>query len=96
MELVEDGWEENQDLIGEKCIPGDDDNLSLDDESKKLAWKQHYECLLNIEFPWSQNLPHVDPAAGPAQFITPDDVLKSLRRMKNGKAAGPSGVLQKC
>ena len=27
-------------------------------------------------FLWSQNLPHVDPVAGPAHFITPDDVLK--------------------
>ena len=71
---------------------GDDGNLSSDDASKKLAWKQHYERLLNIEFPQSQNLPHVDPVAGPAQFITPDDVFKSLRRMKNGKADGPSGV----
>ena len=49
--------------------------------------------MLNIAFPWSQNLPHVDPFAGPVQFITPDDVLKSLRRMKNGKATGPSGVV---
>ena len=77
---------ENRDVVGEKCVPGDDGNLSLDDESKKLAWKQNYERLLNIEFLWCQNLPHVLPVAGPAQFITPDDVLKSLRRMKNGKA----------
>ena len=42
--------------------------LSLDDTSKKLAWKQQYEYLLNIEFPWSQNLSHVDPVAGHAQF----------------------------
>ena len=48
--------------------------------------------MLNIEFLRSQNLPHVDPVAGPVQFITPDDVFKSLRRMKNKKAAGPSGV----
>ena len=67
---------ENQDVIGEKCIRGDDGNLSLDDALKKLAWKQHYERLLNIEFPSSQNLPHVDPIAGPAQFVTPDDILK--------------------
>ena len=40
--------------------------------------------MLNIEFPWSQNLPHVDLVPGPAQFITPDDVLKSLGHMKNG------------
>ena len=48
--------------------------------------------MLNIEFPWSQNFPHVDPVADPAHFITPDDLLKSLRRTKNGKAAGLSGV----
>ena len=84
----------NQDVIGEKCIRSDDVKLSLDEASKKLAWKQHYECLLNIEFPQSQNLPHhVDPVVGPAQFIIPDDALKSLRRIKNGKAAGPSGVV---
>ena len=40
--------------------------------SNKLAWKQHDERLLNIEFPWSQILPDVDPFAGPAQFITPE------------------------
>ena len=38
--------------------------------------KQHYERLLNIDFAWSQNLPHVHPVAGPAQFITPYEVLK--------------------
>ena len=36
---------ENQDIIGDKCIRSDAGNLSLDDESKKLAWKQHYERL---------------------------------------------------
>ena len=84
---------ENQDVIREKCIGGDDGNLSLDEASKKLAWKQYYEHLLNIEFTWSQNLPHVDDVVSLAQVIIPDNVLKSLRRMINGKAAGPSGVV---
>ena len=84
---------ENQDIIREKCIWGYDGNLSLDDASKKLAWKQQYEYLLNIEFSWSQNLSLVDHVAGPAQFITPNDVLKSRSWMKNGKAAVPSGVV---
>ena len=51
---------ENQDVIGEKCIRGVDGNLTLDEASKNLTWKQHYERLLNIEFLWSQNLSHVD------------------------------------
>ena len=35
---------ENQDVIEEKYIQEDDGNLSLDETSKKLAWKQHYDC----------------------------------------------------
>ena len=53
---------------------------------KKGIWRKH-------TWLWPQNPPHVDPVAGLAQFRTPNDVLKSLRRMKNGKAAGPSGVV---
>ena len=49
--------------------------------------------MLNIDIPWSQNLLHADPVAGRAQFITCDDILKPLRDMKNGKVAGPSGVI---
>ena len=60
---------ENQEVIKEKCIQGDNGNLSLDDTSKKLAWK-HYERLLKTELLWSQNLRHVDPVAGPVKFIT--------------------------
>ena len=33
---------ENQDVIGEKCMRDDDGNLSIDDVSKKLTWKQNY------------------------------------------------------
>ena len=84
---------EKPDVIGGTCIRGDDGNLSLDDASRKLAWRQHYEHLLNIEFPWSQNLPHVDHVAVPAQFITPDDVSKPTRHTKNWKTTGSSGVV---
>ena len=50
---------------------------------------------MNIKFCVLETLPHIDPVAGPAQVITPDDILKSLRRMKNGKAAGPCIVAAK-
>lgn len=35
---------------------GDDNgNLTLRDDSKLLAWKDHYPRLLNTEFPWEKN-----------------------------------------
>ena len=46
-----------------------------------------------MEFLWSQNFPHVGPVAGPAEFITPDDILKSLGHMANVKMTGPSVIV---
>ena len=41
------------------------------------------------------NVPNIDPVVRPAHFATPRDILKSLRRMKNRKTAGPTGVVIK-
>lgn len=49
-------YTESWNVTGGKCTQGNDGNLSLHDASKKLAWKEHYEQLLNIEFPWSHNI----------------------------------------
>ena len=50
----------NQDLVGEKCIKNDAGELSITDEAKKHAWKEHYERLLNVEIPitWNQSQVH--------------------------------------
>ena len=40
---------ENQDIVGVKDDCG---NLILSDNAKKQAWRERYERLLNIEFPW--------------------------------------------
>ena len=85
---------ENADVVGEKCVRMDDGRLSYTNEDKKLAWKQHYEKLLNIEFDWdSGSLPETDPVAGPAISISIDMVTKAIQKMKSGKAPGPSGIV---
>ena len=57
---------ENKDIVVEKCIQDD----SGDDEKIK-AWKQHYERLLNVEFPWSEDdLSVADPVLGPPPLVT--------------------------
>ena len=43
---------DNQDVVGDKYVKDDSGNLSFD-EAKKVAWKQHYERLLNEEFSWN-------------------------------------------
>ena len=85
---------ENKDIVAQKCIQYDSGKLAYSNEEKKKAWKQHYERLLNVEFPWSQeNLSAADPVLGPSTLVIWEMVEKSINKMKKGKAPGPSGVV---
>ena len=84
---------DNQDVVGDKCVKDDSGNLSIDNEAKKVAWKQHYERLLNEEFSWNPEDLTADPVVGPPIHINVDMVVKAITRMKTGKAAGPSGIV---
>ena len=44
----------NCDVVGDKCVKNDKGELALTDADKHLAWKEHYERLLNEEFPWDK------------------------------------------
>ena len=84
----------NQDVVGEKCVVDDNENLCFDTTAKSKAWKEHYSCLLNQEFVWDQStLSTVHPVVGPAPLVTVDMVFESVKKMKAGKAAGPTGVV---
>ena len=83
----------NQDVVGEKCVRNDAGELSLSDEEKMKAWVEHYARLLNVEFEWESNLLlEVAPVEGQPP-VTTDLIPKALRKMKCGKAAGPSGII---
>ena len=87
---------ENQDIVGDKCVKDDDGNMAFDDKSKLAAWKSHYEKLLNVEFPWdSSTLSKEAPIQGPPIWISKEMVLKALKQMKKGKAAGPSDIMSR-
>ena len=74
---------ENKDIVGEKCIQNDSGKLAYSDEEKKKAWKQHYERLLNVEFPWrKEDLSVADPVLGPSTLVTQEMVEKSINKMK--------------
>ena len=85
---------QNQDVIGDKCVRNDLGEMALDDEAKKVAWQQHYQRLLNVEFPWDPNsLSTVEPVSGPPIRLTEKMVQDAVQRSKCGKAAGPSGIV---
>ena len=80
---------DNQDVMGEKSVKNDTGQLSLDEESKKEAWKEHYKGLLNVEFPWN---PEDLSEESPREPITLEMITKAITKMASGKAAGPSGI----
>ena len=68
--------------------------LSLDEEAKKEALREHYERLLNVEFPWNpENLSEESPVEGPSEPITLEMITKAISKMASGKAAGPSIIV---
>ena len=84
----------NQVVVGEKCVRNDAGELSLSHADKMKAWVEHYLRLLNMEFEWpSDLLPEVPPVEGPPSPVTVTHIRKALGKMKQGKAAGPSGVI---
>ena len=81
-------------MVGEKCVRNDAGELSLSEDDKMKAWVEHYSRLLNLEFEWPRDLPpEVPPVEGPPPPVTVTHIRKSLGKMKQGKATGPSGVI---
>ena len=67
--------------------------MSLNVDSKKEAWREHYMHRLNVEFSWNPGgLSEVCPVEGSSEHITIAIVRKAINKMK-GKAAGPSGIV---
>ena len=80
--------------MGGKPVKNDAGQLSLDEEAKKEAWREHYERLLNVEFPWNpEDLSEESPVEGPSEPITLEMITKAISKMASGKAAGPSGIV---
>ena len=85
---------ENQDVIGDKPVSNNNDQMSMDVDSKKEAWREPYMHLLNVEFSWNPvGLSEVYPVEGPSEPITTAMVRKAINKMSLGKAAGPLGIV---
>ena len=83
-----------QDVVGDKCVRNDNGKLAVTDGEKLKAWKEHYQRLLNEEFPWKkEDLDIAQPVIGPCPEIDKESVRTALSKMKNGKASGTSGVV---
>ena len=57
-------------------------------------WRAYYDKLSNEEFSWSKDsLAETSMVSGPSESISIKEVEAAIAKMKNNKAAGPSGVV---
>ena len=85
---------ENVDVVGDKPMKNDAGEMPMSDDSKQMAWLEHYQRLPNAESDWDPNhLSDESPVEGPPIPITIDMVKKAISQMKAGKASGPSGIV---
>ena len=58
------------------------------------VWRAHYDKISNGEFAWDRNgLTNVSPVCGPCGRISALEVGVAIKNMKQGKSAGPTGVV---
>ena len=83
---------ERRENRGTQVRRNDDGLLKVSDDDKNIAWKSDHEKLFNKEFAWdTYSLSQAFTVSSVPHFIDKDMVSESLSKMKNGKAAGPSG-----
>jgi len=63
----------------------------VENDQVKEEWRKYMEKLLN-ENTWD-NTTTCENVEGPCELIRRDEILKALRMIKKGKAAGPTGIV---
>ena len=58
------------------------------------VWRAHYDKISNDEFAWDRTgLTNASPVCGPSERISALEVGAAIEKMKQDKAAGPTGVV---
>ena len=84
----------NEDITGKQYIRNDDGVLVVSDKNEKMTCKSYHEKLLITEFAQDRNrLFQTDIVSYVPHLIDKDMVRKPISKIKNGKAAGSSGVV---
>ena len=84
----------NKDVIGSGGVKNAAGTVIREEEAMREVWKEYYEKLLNEEFYWDRDsLGEQCTVSGPAEQFSLEEVRRAIAKARDGKAAGPSGVV---
>ena len=89
--LVRRMKKDGKDVESGRCIKGKDGKLGFSESERKKIWKDHMEEIMNKENEWDHTTT-INVVEGPIEKVSREEIVKALRMMKQGKAAGPSEV----
>ena len=89
--LVKSMKKDGKDVEGGRCMRASGGRLNFSEKDRGKIWKEHMERILNEENEWDQNV-KAEMVEGPVEKVSREEVVKAMREMKVGKAAGPSEV----
>ena len=81
---------DRKDVIGAKYVKNRNGAIMFEEREILECWRQYFENLLNEENPYE--LENVEIIEGPVEMPSELEIKRALKKMKNGKAPGPSGV----
>lgn len=84
----------NKDVVGSGGVKNAEGKVVCEEVEMRKIWKEYHEKLLNEEFEWDRSsLGEVCATSGPAELLSLEEVRRAIAKSRDGKAAGPSGVV---
>ena len=78
-------------MMGNGCVRDRFGKLCTDERERAQVWKDYMEKVMNEENEWDGDV-EVDVTHGPIERVMTEEVVKAIKEMKLGKAAGVSEV----
>jgi hypothetical protein len=82
---------DGKDVIGTGYIRNEMGKMCYGERERSEAWKMHMEKVMNEENEWDGEV-EADVVQGPIDRVTEGEVMRAIKAMKMGKAAGVSEI----
>ena len=77
-------------VAGGIYIKDENENILVEGQDIRERWRKYFEELLNEENPYQVD--EEEKVEGPVEDISEEEIKRALKKMKKGKAPGPSGM----